>query len=173
MRLFLDAVWVKLQVWGNWLKLKVLTPGVALLIVVLALLLVAMGWKELQIGGLLARLFGKKQPPSTVGVANTVPPDRVDSNGNLIPVGTPDATGQTQVAVVPIEPPGLFSNPNTVKFTPPKSDIPVEVTLPTGVKNTDVKQVVVIQPQTVVVTVKDRSGITTQNVDDLLKRYGG
>lgn len=173
MRPFLDAVWEKLKVWGNWVKLKILAPGVALLIVVVAIVLVAMGWKELQIGGLLGRLFGKKQPPSpVVGVANTVPPDRVDSNGQLIPVGTPDSTGQTQVQVVAVHDPGLFSDPKTVKFTPPGEEKPVEVRLPDGVRNTDVKQVIVVQPQAVVVTVKDNSGISTQKVDDLLQKYG-
>lgn len=173
MRPLLDAVWTKLKAWAAWVWAKLCVPGVALLVVLGGFVLVAIGFKELQIGGLLAKLFGKKPAPGTAAVANTVPPGRVDSNGNLIPVGQPDSTGQTQVPVVPVHEPGFFSDPQTVKFTPPGAEKPVEVRLPDGVKNTDVKQVIVIQPETVVVTVKDNSGVTAEKVDDLLAKYGG
>jgi len=172
--LFLAAVWAKLKEWGARARSNLLVPSVALLVVLGGFLLVALGWKELQIGGLLAQLFGKKPVtgPSTVDLANTVPPHRVDAGGNLIPVGTPDSTGQTQVQVVPIKPPGFFSNPKTVQFTPLGKDKPVEVHLPDGVKNTDVHQVIVIHPEVVAVTVRDTSGISAQHVDDLLAKYG-
>ena len=172
MRPLLEAVWAKLKAAAAWVWAKLGVPGVALIIVAVGLLLVALGWKELQIGGILGRLFGKKPAPGPVAVANTVPPGRVDSKGNLIPVGQPDSTGQTQVPVVPVHEPGFFSDPQTVKFTPPGAEKPVEVRLPDGVKNTDVKQVIVIQPETVVVTVKDNSGVTAEKVDDLLAKYG-
>jgi hypothetical protein len=75
--------------------------------------------------------------------------------------------------VVPINEPGIFSDPSTVEFTPPGETKPVVVPLPTGVKNSDVSQVVVVSPSVVAVTVKDNSGISAQTVDDLLKKYAG
>lgn len=171
---FWAAVWAKLKAIGKWMSVKIAAPGAALIIIVIAILLVSMGFKELQIGGILAKLFGKKDPEQkAIEVANTPPPDRVDSNGNLIPVGVPDSKGQTQIPVVPIEEPGLFSNPDTVKFTPPGQTTPTEVKLPDGVKNKDVDTVIVVSPEKVVVTVKDTSGIPAKRVDDLLAKYGG
>jgi len=138
-----------------------------------AVLLVALGFKNIQIGGLLGRLFGKKKPEHTaIDVANTVPKDRVDDKGKIIPPGEPDSKGMTQAVVVPIKDPGIFSNPDSVTFTPPGESKPVEVTLPDGVKAKDVEKVIVVQPKKFVVTVKDKSGITGKNVDDLLKKYG-
>ena len=150
-------------------------PLGALLLVLVAFLLVAMGFKELQIGGLLGKLLGKKDPDSdtTIDVANSVDPDRIGPDGKLIQPGTPDSKGDTQAVVVPIQDPGLFSNPDTIKFTPPGEDKPIEVVLPDGVKNKDVHQVIVVKPNVVVVTVKDNSGIPAAKVDDLLKKFGG
>lgn len=157
----------------KWVAVKILAPGVALLIVIGAIILIAMGFKEIQIGGLLARLFGKPEPGKRViDIANTIPKDRVDANGNLIPIGTPDSKGDTQVQVVPIKEPGLFSNPDTVTFTPPGETKPVEVKLPDGVKARDVDSVVVVSPEVTVVTVKDGTGLSTQRIDDLLEKYG-
>jgi len=157
----------------KWVAVKILAPGVALLIVIGAIILIAMGFKEIQIGGLLARLFGKPEPSKRViDIANTIPKDRVDANGNLIPSGKPDSKGDTQVQVVPIKEPGLFSNPDTVVFTLPGADKPVEVKLPDGVKSRDVESVVIVSPEITVVTVKDNTGLSTQRIDDLLEKYG-
>lgn len=171
---FWGTVWEKLKAILHWMAIKLAAPGVALVIVVVAVLLVAMGCKGLQIGGLLGKLFGKKDPEQkAIDVANSVPPNRVGPDGKLIPPGTPDQKGDTQAVVVPIDNPGLFSNPDTVTFTPPGADKPVEVQLPTGVKNSDVDKVIIVKPDVVAVTVKDTSGIPAQKVDDLLAKYGG
>lgn len=170
--MFWATVWEKLKTWGRWAALNLLAPGVALLIVVGAILLVMFGVKGLQIGGLLDRLKGKDLPDNDqIGVANSIPKDRVDSTGKVIPIGTPDENGMTQASVVAIEEPGLFSNPDTVKFTPPGETKPIEVKLPTGVKAKDVDKVVVLQPDKFVVTVKDSSGISADHIDDLLTKY--
>ena len=173
MKEFWAAVWAHLKAGFKWFALKIAAPGVALLIVVGAILLVALGFKELQIGGLLGRLLGRKDPegPKAIDIANTIPKDRVDANGNLIPIGTPDSKGQTQVQVVPIEEPGLFSNPDTVTFTPPGADKPVEVKLPDGVKSKDVESVVIVSPEVTVVVVKDNTGLSAGRIDDLLEKY--
>ena len=105
-------------------------------------------------------------------MANSVDPDRIDKNGKLIQPGTPDSQGQTQAVVVPIQEPGLFSDPNKVVFTEPGKDKPTEVVLPDGVTNKDVDQVIVVRPDVLVVTVKDNSGIPASKVEDLLAKYG-
>lgn len=171
---FWGAVWGTLKSIGHWMALKLAAPGVAVVIIIVAILLVAMGFKELQIGGLLAKLFGKPDPAQkAIDVANSVPPGRVGPDGKIIPQGTPDSKGDTQAVVVPIQDPGLFSNPSTVIFTPPGSTTPVEIQLPDGIKNSDVDKVIVVKPDVVAVTVKDSSNIPAQKIDDLLAKYGG
>lgn len=171
---FWQEAWAKIKAVFRWIGVNLLAPGVALIVVVGAILLVAMGAKDLQIGGLLAKLLGKKGADArAVDVANTVPPDRVDAKGNLIPPGTPDDRGHKQAVVVPIEEPGLFSDPTVVVVTPPGAVEPIEVELPKGVEAKDVEQVVVVAPGKFVVTVKDSAPIPTQSLDDLLKKYGG
>ena len=157
----------------KWMAIKLLAPGVALIIIIGAILLIALGVKELQIGGLLAWLFGKKDPEKkAIDTANTIPKDRVDKDGNLIPIGKPDSKGDTQIQVVPIDQPGLFSNPDTVTFTPPGADKPIEVKLPDGVRAKDVDSVVIVSPEVTVITVKDNTGLSATRIDDLLTKYG-
>lgn len=164
---FWATVWTKTKAILLWVAQKLLAPGVALLVVVGAVVLVVMGVKGIQIGGLLSRLLGRKDPQQALDVVNSVDPDR------KVPVGMPDTQGITQVQVVPIDPTGLFSNPDTVTFTPPGEAAPVEVKLPDGVKNSDVEHVIVVKPDVLAVSVKDTSGVKAQTVDDLLKKYGG
>lgn len=171
---FLGTVWSTLKTWGKWAAIHLAAPGVALLVIVGAVILVSMGVKELQIGGLLASLFGKKPDASAKDVVNTIPPDRVDPNGKVIPQGTPDQHGDTQAVVVPIQGTGgLFSNPSTVTVTPPGTTTPIVIQLPQGVQAKDVESVVLLQPGQFAVTVKDSSGISGQQIDDVLKKYGG
>ena len=155
---------------------KVLGPLAAIVVIVISAILVTMGFKELQIGGILGKLLGKKgstnpdQGP-TVETSNTVDPKRVGPDGKLIPQGTPDSNGDTQAVVVPIQPPGLFSDPGTVTYLAPGDTKPTVVPLPTGITNKQVDQVIVVQPNVVAVTVKDKSGVSAQTVDDLLNKY--
>jgi hypothetical protein len=166
------------RIWAFIRKLspKVLGPLAALVVIVIAVVLVSIGFKELQIGGVLGKLLGKKGGSNpdrgpTVETANSIDPKRVGPDGKLIPEGVPDQQGDTQAVVVPIKPSGLFSDPNTVVFTAPGDDKPTTVVLPTGVTNKQVDQVVVINPTTVAVTVKDNTGVPASKVDDLLKKY--
>jgi hypothetical protein len=154
-----DAVWNKLKT----ILQMCAAPGIALIIIAGAVLLVCTGFKNIQIGGLLGKLFGKKDPDNrAIDVANSVPKDRVDANGKIIPQGEPDSHGMTQAVVVPID---------HVEFTPPGESKPTTIVLPTGVKAKDVEHVIVVKPGTFAVTVKDGSGITGKQVDDLLKKY--
>lgn len=167
-----EPFWKATWRWTKTIAAKLLAPGVALLIVAGAVVLVAIGFKELRIGGLLAKLFGSKPDRQAIDVVNTIPEGRVDARGNLIPIGQPDSAGITQIQVVDIEPPGLFSNPDTVIIKPAGAD-PIEVALPVGVKASDVQSVVIVNPKVTVVTVRDSSGVSVQTVDHLLAKYGG
>lgn len=161
----------------SWVTTKMLGPILAVVIILLGILLASMGFKELQIGGLLGKVLGKKDgsegapEKGSIELANSIDKDRVAPNGKLIQPGTPDSTGQTQAVVVPIKDPGLFSDPKKVVFVPPGEEKPVEVILPDGVTNNDVEAVVVVKPHVVAVTVKDSSGISAQRVEDLLSKY--
>ena len=148
-------------------------PAIILILVVVALALIGI---KISIGGILAKLFGKVgDDPSkkTIEIANSIPKGRVDKNGKVIPQGVPDSTGQTQATVVPIEKPGIFDDPGKIKVTPPGETKPIEVTLPDGVTPADVDKVIIVKPNVVVVSVKDSSGVKGEDVDALLRKYGG
>lgn len=172
---FWATVWQKIKSIFSWMGRHLLAPIVAVIVIVAAIALLIVGVRDLQIGGLLGRLFGRKDedPKKAIDIANSIDPDRIDKNGNLIQPGVPDSNGNTQAVVVPIQQPGLFSDPHKVIFTPPGETKPVEVVLPDGVTNKDVEHVVIVKPEVTVVTVKDTSGVSAGQVDDLLKKYGG
>lgn len=156
-----------------WIRKYLLAPLPALLLVAVAIFLIILGFKNVQIGGLLAKLFGKPEGKKAVDVANTIPKDRVDKDGRLIQPGTPDSKGITQAVVVPIETGGLFSDPTVVKVTPPGESKPVVIHLPDGVKDKDVDKVIIVKPEVFAVTVRDNSSVKGKDVDELLAKYGG
>lgn len=164
---------ILLKVWA-WIRKYLVAPLPIILVVAGAIVLVVLGVKNVQIGGILAKLTGKKTDgKKAVDVANTIPDNRVDASGKVIPVGTPDAKGLTQAVVVSIEPPGMFSNPDHVVIQDPVEKKPVVIELPEGVKAKDVDKVVVVSPEIHVVTVKNNSSVKAKDVDDLLSKYGG
>ena len=147
-------------------------PVGAVLVIVAAVALVCLGVKNVQIGGILGALLGKKRPDhKAIDTANSIPEDRIGPDGKLIPLGQADSKGITQVAVVPIANPGLFSNPSTVQFQDPQTAQLVEVALPDGLRVSDVEHVVVVQPGTFAVTVKNSSPVTAQQIDSILSKY--
>ncbi len=168
---FWQASWTWIKRVFRWIA----APLSALFLVIGALILIVLGVKNIQIGGLLDKLFGKEpenlKGKKAIDVANSIPKDRVSKDGKLIPLGTPDSKGQTQAVVVPIEEPGLFDDPGKIRITPPGGEV-VEVELPDGVKAKDVDKVIITQPGDFVVTVKDSSKVTGKDVDDLLSKYG-
>lgn len=163
--------------WG-WVKRVfrfVAAPIPALIILAVAVVLIVLGVKNIQVGGILDWVLGrdKKTGKKAVDVANTVPEDRVDDEGKIIPPGTPDEKGMTQAVVVPIENTGFLGNSTQVTVTPPGATEPVVVDLPEGVRAKDVDKVVIVTPDVYAVTVKDNSGIPAKKIDDLLSKYGG
>ena len=108
---FWQNAWSWLKKLGRWTY----APVVAIVIILVVFVLVALGFKNIQLGGILGRLFGKdgKNPTGkkAIDVANSVPEDRVDKDGNLISIGTPDSTGQTHRSRNPSQ---TRSNPRRV-----------------------------------------------------------
>lgn len=166
---FWQAAWLWMKRVFRW----VAAPLPAILVVCVAVALIVLGVKGIQVGGILDWLLGrKKTTQKAIDVANSVPDGRIDKDGKLIPPGTPDSQGMTQAVVVPIKPPNVFSNPNTVEVQLPGEDKPTHIELPDGVKANDVDKVVVVKPDVVAVTVKDGSGVNAQSIDNLLAKYG-
>jgi len=58
-----------------------------------------------------------------------------------------------------------------VEYIPPGQAAPVKVRLPEGVRNTDVKEIVMVAPEVVAVTVHDSSKVTVTDVKNLLDKY--
>lgn len=146
-------------------------PLLALVVILASFVLVMLGVKNLQIGGVLGTLLGKSPQGKAIDAANSIPRERIGKDGKLISLGQADSKGITQVSVVPIKDPGLFSNPSTVQFQDPHTAQPVEVSLPDGVKAKDVEHVVVVQPGQFAVTVKDSSPVPAEHIDALLQKY--
>jgi hypothetical protein len=166
--------WAATKQWTLKYGPKVLGPIAALVVVVGGFLLLTMGFKELQVGGLLSKLLGKKSKPiKVVDLANTVDKDRIGKDGRVILPGVPDSKGQTQAVVVPIKEPGLLSDPKTVEFVSPGDTKPTKVDLPDGVTNREVASVIVIKPEVVAVTVKDtaKKPVTAKQIEEILKKY--
>lgn len=173
---FLSEVLRYLKILGGLARKYLLAPLPAILLVIGAVILIALGVKNIQIGGLLGKLFGTSggtDGKKAIDVANTVPPDRVKADGTLIKPGEADSQGKTQAVVVPIQGGGLFSDPKTVKIVPPGESKPITVKLPDGVRSNDVHQVLIVSPEVHIVTVKDSSKVSAKKVDDLLSKYNG
>jgi hypothetical protein len=160
------------KLWAGFLK-WIIGPGAALIVLVVAVILIVVGVKDVQIGGILAKFFGKREGKKPIDVINTPDPKRVDKDGKIIPPGTPDEKGMTQAVVVPLKKPGLFDSKDQVKVQEPGKDKPTIIDLPKGVKAKDVEKVVIVRPEITAVTVKSSSKVKANDIDDLLEKYGG
>jgi len=129
---------------GRWLVRYPLAAAATVLVVVGAVLLLVMG-KDVQIGGILGKLFGKDKGGKGGNARGVPPKDRVDGEGKPIPPGESDEKGFVQAPVYEIKEPGLFDDPDTVTIVHPDKG-KVVIDLPKGVRNKDVKDVVEIEP---------------------------
>lgn len=157
----------------SFIRKYLLAPLPVLLLVIGAVVLAMLGAKNVQIGGLIGKLLGKSKPTGgkTLEVANSIPPGRVRDDGSIIKIGEADSKGIVQAQVVAIEKPGIFSDPKTIKVTPPGQTKPIEIAVPDGVKAQDIEQVVVVNTEIKAVTVKSSSPVKAKDVDDLLAKY--
>lgn len=162
-------VWLKTLLYkiGNFFIRYPLASAATILLLIGAGFMLAFGQK-IQIGGILGWLWNRKtHDPDAVVV--TPPKDRVDpTTGKIIQPGESDKDGWVQTpVVVPIKPPSVFSDPTTIKITPPgQKDITIK--LPTGVKNKDIKEVVLVAPKTFQVSNKDK-GVDAAKILEGLK----
>jgi hypothetical protein len=143
-----------------------LAVAAAVFLAVGAVVMALAGYDDVQIGGLLEKLFGKKKTNPDIRVVP--PPERVDSDGNSIPLGESDEKGYVQAPInTKIVPPGVFSNPDTIVVVHPNKG-EVTIPLPVGVKNKDVSEVVEIQPNVYEIRNNDR-GVNTSELEEFLK----
>jgi len=163
------GAWLKSFVYGigNFCIRYPLATVATIFLIALAIFLLCFGQK-FQIGGLLGSIWGRK-PSTNPGIKVLPPENRVGPDGKPIPPGTPDAQGFTQTnAVIPIKDPGIFDDPNTIVIQhPDKGD--VILPLPTGVKNTDVAQVIEVSPNVYQIANNDKGVDTSQILKDLGK----
>ena len=123
---------------------------------------------RINLGGLIGKLWGNDVVKDPVATANTVPPDRVDKNGEPIPIGEADEHGNTQWKVKKLK---TSNNPfrDKTKVTINTDEGDVVVKLPEGLQDKDVDKVIEVKPgEFVVVNVKDSSGVSVGDLlDDL------
>jgi hypothetical protein len=143
-----------------------LATAATVFVVIGAVLLMIFGKREIQIGGILGKLWGKKPIESRV-----IPPEeRTNPDGTPILPGQSDKEGFVQaLPTTTIKKPGLFSDPKIVIIESGGKE--VKIPLPTGVKNKDVAEVTIIKPDVVEVKSLDKGVSTTQLVElkNLLK----
>ena len=155
---------------GNFFIRYPLATAATLLVVAGAVFLMCFGQK-VQVGGVLGWLWGRVHPrnqPNAPAVV-TPPPGRVDDKGQVIPPGQSDDKGYVQVPVVlPIKDPGLLSDPTTLVVVHPDGQ-EVTIPLPTGVKNKDVKEVVLVAPNVYQISNNDKGVDAGKILEDLNK----
>lgn len=150
------------SIWAFTLKYP-LAIAVTAAVVVGAFFL-ALSGKQIQIGGILGKLWGRKEPD----LRGVPPQDRKDADGKTIQPGESDDKGFVQAPVaVAIKDQGIFGDPKTVTVVHPDKG-EVTILLPTGVKNKDVKEVIEVTPDVYEVKNHDH-GVDTA---DVLKTLG-
>ena len=165
----MSKIWEYLKALGNRLfQITIRYPLAAaatVLIVVGAVLITVFG-KNIQIGGLLGKIWGKK-PNVDPNIRVLPPTERVDGKGDVIPPGQPDDKGYVQTpASIEIKEPGLFSDDSTITIIHPENG-EIVLPLPTGVKNKDVESVIEIQPSVFQIKNNDK-GVDANEVLDIL-----
>lgn len=157
---------------GGWLKAITKSIGrafiryplasAATVALVIGAVFLALFGKNVQIGGLLEKLWGKT--PKKPDVRVIPPPKRVDDTGKPIIPGESDDKGWVQApVVVPIKPPSILSNPDTIVVNHPEKG-EVTIPLPVGVKNSDVKQIIEVQPNAYQVVNHDKPSVDTKKL---------
>lgn len=167
---FLRGAWAWLKSLGakvGTLFVRYPLAAAATVFLVVAAVAVAASGRSLQIGGILQKLWGTKKPES---LRATVAEDREGEDGRPIAPGVSDDRGfvQSPVSTAIVEP-GMFSNPDTVTVVHPEKG-KVVISLPEGVKNKDVHEVVEVSPDVYEVKNKDR-GVPAKKLDDVLKKF--
>jgi hypothetical protein len=143
-----------------------LATALTVLLVIGTMFLLIFGQK-VQIGGLLGSIWGKKKINS-----RAIPPeDRKDKDGKPIQPGESDDKGYVQAPVsTKIKEPTIFSDPNVVEIEEQNGEVK-KIPLPTGVSNTDVREVTKISPNIYEVKNKDK-GTKKEELSTLIELLG-
>lgn len=162
------GAWLKALLWrvGNLFIRYPLAMAATVLIIVGGVLLAVFG-RNVQLGGLLGKLWGHKTETEPDAVLHP-PPGRVDDKGQPIQPGQPDDKGFVQPVVLPVKPPNVFTDPDTVTVVKPDGK-EVVLQLPTGVKNSDVQQVVMVSPNVYQVANNDKGVDAGKLLEELNK----
>lgn len=138
----------------------------AAILLIIGAIAMALAGHDVQIGGLLEKLFGKKKTDPNIRV---IPPSgRIDVNGDLVPLGESDKKGYVQAPInTKIVAPGVFSNPDTIVVVHPNKG-EITIPLPVGVKNKDVSEVIEVQPNVYEIKNNDK-GVDTSELEEILK----
>lgn len=155
----------------QWVRRNIFSPPILFLVSVVGLLLIGFGFRVF-LGGWFRAIRGIPDPETkSVEPIPPIDPDRVDKNGNVIPQGEQDEKGWTQPKVYPIQPPDILSSEDIVVVD--THDGPLEIELPKGVTVEEVKEVVIIKPGVVTVTVTNQDKVAdNQTLDTLVEKYG-
>jgi hypothetical protein len=139
---------------------------ITVFVITITLILIVYG-KKIQIGGLLGKIWGKDINKYKQIARETIPVNRVDENGKPIQPGQSDTGGYVQAPVsTDIKESGILSDPNIVEIIDPEKG-EVAIILPTGVKNSDVKEIIIIKPSVYEVKRND-GGVSIHELDDLI-----
>lgn len=166
----MNKFWIYLKSLGHRLfKLAIQYPlatAASVFVVIGAVLLMIFGKREIQIGGILGKLWGKKPIESRV-----IPPEeRKTPDGTPILPGQSDKEGFVQaLPTTTIKNPGLFSDPKIVVIQNAGKE--VKIPLPVGVRNKDVAEVTIIDTNVVEIKSNDKGikRIELVNLKSLLK----
>lgn len=156
---------------GNWVVRYPVALVISIGVLAVAVLLMMFGVGDaFNVGGILGKLFGKDDTDSTsrVKLGNRVPKNRVDADGNRIDIGVVDPEGWKQA---PVEVLDRSSNPfrDKTQIEVKSSEGTKKLRLPTGVKDTDVAEVIEIQPKEFKVVVKSGPAKVDPGLIDLLE----
>lgn len=164
-----DKIQKKTRTW--WDKTKALVTAmnnwmlrypVALIISVLVILAMCVALMlglgdSFNVGGIIGKLFGKEEDPKDrIEVANEVPPERVNEDGDKIELGEADDHGNVQREVEILDQSkNPFRDKTKIKIKTPDGGTRT-MKLPTGVEDKDVDKVIEVKPEVFEVQVVKR-----------------
>lgn len=143
----------------DWLLRYPLALIISMGVIVVAVILLAAGVGDrFNVGGIIGKLFGKRgadDPEDQIKIANEVPEDRVDEDGNKISLETEDEEGWKQKEVKQIDRSGNpFRDKSKIQVQDGRGNEKI-LKLPKGVKDLDVEKVIEVKPKVYDIVVKE------------------
>ena len=140
--------------WKWLIRYPIAIPITIILIIMAAI--ASLGGRHFYIGGILDKLWGRKVKDNK---RDTITGDRIDKDGEPIKPGESDDVGFVQAPVkINIKDGGIFSNNEEIVIEDPDEG-EIIISLPEGVKNHEIKEVIRITPK--VYEVRNNDGGTS------------